>query len=46
MLAANSRFVLHDDPEVLAMPRDLVRRRLGLPALAVLEQPNGAARRK
>ena len=46
ILAANSRFILHDDPEVLALPRDLVRRRLGLPALAVLGHPNGAARRK
>jgi AcrR family transcriptional regulator len=30
MLAANSRFVLRDDPEVLEMPRKLLRRRLGL----------------
>jgi AcrR family transcriptional regulator len=29
ILAANSTFVLHDDPRVLELPRDLVRRRLG-----------------
>jgi AcrR family transcriptional regulator len=31
ILAANSSFVLLDDPEVLALPRNLLRRRLGTP---------------
>src|SRR4051794_23033915 len=33
ILAANSTFVLRDDPSVLALPRNLLRRRLGCPAL-------------
>ena len=32
MLAANSTFVLRDEPQVLDMPRNLLRRRLGIPA--------------
>jgi AcrR family transcriptional regulator len=32
ILAANSNFVLHDDPAVLELPRDLVHRRLGAPS--------------
>ncbi len=32
ILAANSAFVLTNDPQVLAMPRNLLRRRLGVPA--------------
>jgi AcrR family transcriptional regulator len=42
-LAANSTFVLRDDPRVLDMPRNLVRRRLGVPAM---EHPKGAPKRK
>src|SRR4249919_3940109 len=42
ILAANSSFVLHDDPQVLELPRKLVRRRLGSPALAAAEHPNRA----
>ncbi len=45
ILAANSRFVLIDDPQVLELPRRLVRRRLGIPAPAP-EHPNGAPKRK
>jgi AcrR family transcriptional regulator len=30
ILAANSRFVLSDDPQMLELPRKLVRRRLGI----------------
>ena len=41
ILAANSSFVLRDDPQVLELPRRLVRRRLGIPAPAP-EHPNGA----
>jgi AcrR family transcriptional regulator len=33
ILAANSSFVLHDDPEVLEMPRRLIARRIGTPAV-------------
>ena len=33
ILAANSGFVLHDDAEVLEMPRNLLRRRLGISSL-------------
>jgi AcrR family transcriptional regulator len=32
ILAADTNFVLHDDPTVLEMARQIVRRRLGLPA--------------
>jgi AcrR family transcriptional regulator len=34
ILAANSTFVLGDDPSVLELPRSVLRRRLGIPALA------------
>ena len=34
ILAANSRFVLSNDPRVLDLPRELLRRRLGIPATA------------
>jgi AcrR family transcriptional regulator len=34
VLAANSSFVLRDDPKVLEMPRNLIHRRLGMPAPA------------
>ncbi len=34
ILAANSAFVLSNDPQVLDLPRNLVRRRLGIPAAA------------
>jgi AcrR family transcriptional regulator len=40
ILAANSSFVLRDDPQVLDMPRNLVSRRLGIPAM---EHPTGTA---
>jgi AcrR family transcriptional regulator len=33
ILAANSSIVLSDDPDVLELPRNLLRRRLGTPAL-------------
>lgn len=46
ILAANSRFVLSDDPQVLELPRNLVRRRLGIRALAAPKPPNGARKRK
>jgi AcrR family transcriptional regulator len=42
ILAANSNFVLRDDPEVLEMPRNLLRRRLGVPALAAPIHPSRA----
>ena len=45
ILAANSRFVLSDDPNVLDMPRNLLRRRLGIPALPIPEHPSGAPTR-
>jgi len=41
ILAANSLFVLRDDPTVLEMPRNLLRRRLGIPVLAAGDRPNG-----
>ncbi len=46
ILAANSSFVLRDDPHVLELPRRLVRRRLGIPAPAAAENPSRAPRRK
>jgi len=46
ILAANSSFVLRDDPHVLELPRRLVRRRLGIPAPAAPENPSRAPRRK
>jgi hypothetical protein len=42
ILAANSSFVLHDDPKVLELPRSLLRRRLGFPTQAAPEHQNGA----
>jgi AcrR family transcriptional regulator len=46
ILAANSSFVLRDDPEVLEMPRNVLRRRLGVPAPAPPEHPNGAPKQQ
>ena len=46
ILAANSSFVLRDDPHVLELPRRLVRRRLEIPAPAAPENPSRAPRRK
>jgi AcrR family transcriptional regulator len=46
ILAANSSFVLHDDPQVLALPRNLVRRRLGIRSPAAPERPKRTPRRK
>jgi len=46
ILAANSSFVLFDDPKVLEMPRNLLRRRLGIPALSAAEPSRGARKRK
>jgi len=46
ILAANSSFVLRDDPQVLDLPRRLVRRRLGLPALTAPAHRNEAPKRK
>jgi AcrR family transcriptional regulator len=46
ILAANSRFVLSDDRHVLDMPRNLLRRRLGISALAAGEHSFGAAERR
>ena len=43
ILAANSTFVLRNDPRVLDLPRKLVRRRLGITAM---ERPKRATRRK
>ena len=42
ILAANSSFVLHDDAAVLEMPRNLLRRRLGIPFLATPRLQRGA----
>ena len=44
ILAANSNFVLHDDPDVLILPRNLLHRRLGLPVTATREPSTRAQR--
>jgi AcrR family transcriptional regulator len=46
ILAANSTFVLRDDPQVLEMPRYLMRRRLTNRALTARERPNRAPKAK
>ena len=46
ILAANSRFVLSDDPRVLDMARSLLRRRLGVPTPVPPNPSNGAPKRK
>lgn len=46
ILAANSRFVLSDDPRVLDMARNLLGRRLGVPTPLSPDPSNGAPRRK
>jgi AcrR family transcriptional regulator len=45
ILAANSSFVLHDDPAVLEMPRRLLHRRLGLPAVRTPKRPKRTPKR-
>ena len=46
ILAANSRFVLRNDPQVLQLPRSLLRRRLGNRSPATPKPPNGVRKRK
>jgi hypothetical protein len=46
ILAANSRFVLSNDPQVLEMPRRLQRRRLGIPAPTKAKPSSRAPKRK
>ena len=46
ILAANSSFVLGDDPQVLELPRSLVRRRLGIRSLAAPKPPNEVRKRR
>ena len=46
ILAANSSFVLTDDPRVLELPRSLLRRRLGIRAQGAAKQPNRSPKRK
>ena len=42
ILAANSSFVLHDDPAVLEMPRQILHRRLGIPSAHKPRDPKRA----
>jgi Tetracyclin repressor-like, C-terminal domain len=46
ILAANSRFVLSNDPQVLELPRRLLRRRLGIPAPTKAKPSSRAPKRK
>ena len=39
ILAANSSFVLRDDPAVLELPRSFLRRRLGIPGATTRQRP-------
>jgi AcrR family transcriptional regulator len=46
ILAANSSFVLHDDPKVLEMPRSLLHRRLAIPTAQAPERPKRVPKQK
>jgi AcrR family transcriptional regulator len=46
ILAANSSFVLYNDPGVLELPRYLLHRRLGSPPQVAPERPAAASKRK